>query len=202
MSGNRWRVRAPQGNVLRGLYRLACGDAAGIREFGNSTAAFSASIAPLLAFPIVGSALVGLQGHWIIAVSIFLSRICGVLIQPAITQWSAHRAGQGATWLMTSTALNWSIWLIFPLVLVGIVLGSSLVNLGLPQQAATGIVFGLIALYMLWYQGFILRSGLNFSIWRALGVVVVMNLAIGIAYVIPYLFHPGLLRSILSASAG
>ncbi|MCF3945855.1 hypothetical protein AiwAL_03985 [Acidiphilium sp. AL] len=201
MSGNRGRARM-QGNVLRGLYRLARGDAGGIREFGNTTTAFSASIAPLLAFPIVGSALIGINGHWILAAVIFLSRICGVLIQPVITEWSARRTGQGATWLMTSTALNWSIWLIFPLILAGVVLSGGLVSVGLPQPAATAVTIGLIVLYMFWYQWFILRAGLRLSVWRALSLLIAMNVAIGVVYGLPYALHPGLLRLILTSPAG
>lgn len=202
MSGNRGRARMPQSNIVRGLYRLARGDAGGIREFGNTTAAFSASIAPLLAFPIVGSALIGIGGHWMFAVVMFLSRLCGVLMQPVITEWSARRAGQSATWLMTSTALNWSIWLIFPLILAGVLLSGGLMTLGLPQSAATAVTVGLVVLYLFWFQWFILRTGLRLSVWRALILLIAMNLAIAIVYGLPYALHPGLARLILTPRGG
>jgi hypothetical protein len=48
--------------IMRGLWLLARGRRAGIAEFGNSTDALAASLAPLIAFPLVGAAVAGLQG--------------------------------------------------------------------------------------------------------------------------------------------
>lgn len=184
----------PDGNIVRGLLRLAKGDAGGIREFGNSTVAFSASLAPLLAFPLVGAGLFGLEGHWRLALVMLLSRVSGVLMQPVITELAARRFSSAATWLMTSTALNWSVWLIFPLILVGVVATDGLVLLGLPQAEAVGIAVALIFLYLLWFQWFILHIGLRLNRWWALALVIAMNAAITLVYILPYLFHPSLLH--------
>lgn len=201
MNDNR-RIRMPHGNIFRGMFRLATGNASGIREFGNTPAAFSASIAPLLAFPLVGSTLFAIEGHWLLAASMLLSRICGVLMQPAIVEATARRTGNRATWLVTSTALNWSIWLIFPLILAGVLVSNGLVSAGVSETAAVLASICLIVAYMLWLQWFILRVGLRVSGWVALAALLVMNITIASLYVIPYAYHPELLKLTLSPSAG
>lgn len=201
MTGNR-HPRMPPGNILRGMFRLATGNASGIEEFGNTTAAFSASIAPLLAFPLVGSALFAIQGHWMLAASMLLSRVCGVLAQPVIVEATARRTGRSATWLITSTALNWSIWLIFPLILVGMLVSNGLISMGTGEPEAVMTAIGLIICYMLWLQWFILRIGLKVSGWIAIAALLVLNITVASLYVIPYAFHPDLLKLTLNPPSG
>lgn len=201
MSGGR-HPRMPSGNVVRGMYRLAIGDADGLREFGNSTAAFSASIAPLLAFPLVGSVLFGVEGHWLLAASILLSRICGVLAQPVIVEATARRTGRRDSWLVTSTALNWSIWVIFPLIIVGIMVSDGFVSLGVGAPIAIMLTATMIVVYMLWLQWFILRAGLRIGPWVALLALLVLNVTIAALYSIPYGFHPELLGLTLNPGGG
>ncbi|MHB1303141.1 MAG: hypothetical protein ACYCZB_06665 [Acidiphilium sp.] len=201
MRGERRQFRMPQGNIPRGLFRLAIGDSRGIKEFGNTTAAFSASIAPLLAFPLVGSALFAIEGHWMLAAIMLLSRISGVLLQPVIVEFSARLTGNGTTWLTTSTALNWSVWLIFPLIVAGVLLSNGLAAAGLSPILTLRATVGLIGLYLLWVQWFILRTGMRLGIWQALAILILMTLAIATVYVLPYAFHPHLLRLILKPAA-
>ena len=191
----------PEGNIVRGLFRLARGDAGGVSEFGNTTRAFSASIAPLLAFPIVGAALFGIAGHWMLAGLMLASRICGVLLQPVITEFGARRANSSATWLMTSTALNWSVWLVFPLILIGILITNGLITLGLSEPTAVGVSFASILLYMFWIQWFILRTGLRLSVLGALTLLIAMNVAIAVVYIAPYVLHPELITLTLHPDA-
>lgn len=201
MNGS-WHPRMPPGNILRGMFHLAIGDASGLREFGNTTAAFSASIAPLLAFPLVGSMLFGIQGHWLLATSMLLSRICGVLAQPVIVQATARRTRNEATWLVTSTTLNWSIWLIFPLILIGMIVSTGFTSLGASGALAITLTVVIIVFYMLWLQWFILRAGLKIRSWVALLVLLILNVTIASLYAIPYAFHPELLALTLTPSAG
>lgn len=192
----------PHGNIFRGMFKLAAGNASGIREFGNTPAAFSASIAPLLAFPLVGSTLFALEGHWLLALSIFLSRVCGILVQPAIVESTARRTGNRATWLVTSTALNWSVWLVFPLIFAGVLVSNGLVSAGMSETAAIVTSVCLIVAYGLWLQWFILRVGLRVSGWVALAALLVMNITTASLYIIPYAYHPGLLKLTLNPAAG
>lgn len=196
------RSRRPPGNLLRGMLRLAIGKTDGFTEIGNTTAAFSASIAPLIAFPLVGAVLLGLQDHWLLATSLLLSRLCGVLAQPVIVEFASGRIGRRDTWLATSTALNWSIWLIFPLIPAGVLLSGALIAAGVSQEVALAATISLVGAYMLWLQWFILRTGLRTGPWRAAGLLVATNLAIALLYLVPYLFHPDLLQLTMRPPSG
>ncbi|MCW8308304.1 hypothetical protein AruPA_14790 [Acidiphilium sp. PA] len=197
MSGNRKRVRLPEGNIVRGLFRLARGDGGGIREFGNTTEAFSASIAPLLAFPLVSAVLFGLTGHWLLAVVMLLSRVCGVLLQPVMTELVARYRASRATWLVTSTALNWSIWLLIPLTLIGGIVSTGLVSLGIDgRYAVIGSLCGSF-LYLLWVQCLIMRAGLRLTWLFAVPIVIGMNILIATVCLEPFLVHPSLMALIV-----
>lgn len=197
MSGNRKRVKLPEGNIVRGLFRLARGDVGGMREFGNTTEAFSASIAPLLAFPLVSAVLFGLTGHWLLAVVMLLSRVCGVLLQPVITELAARYLASRATWLITSTALNWSIWLLIPLTLIGGLVSSGLVSLGIDgRYAVIGSLVGSFV-YLLWIQCLIMRTGLRLTWLFAVPIVIGMNSLILAVCLEPFLVHPSLMALIV-----
>jgi hypothetical protein len=197
MRGKRKRIRLPDGNILRGLLRLARGDASGMREFGNTTEEFSASIAPLLAFPLVSAALFGLTGHWILAALMLMSRVCGVLLQPVITEFVARRSASSATWLVTSTALNWSIWLLIPLTLTGGLIASGLISLGIDNRTAVAWSLCASYIYLLAVQSLIVRFGLRLT-WRlAVPIVLGMNVLILAVCLEPFLLHPDLMGLIL-----
>lgn len=174
------RVRRNGGNILRGIFLLARGRAAGILEFGNSPEALGASLAPLIAFPLVGSVMIGMSGQPGLAALAFLSRLCGVLVLPVITEAYAKITGREAFWLCTATALNWSFWILIPLLLVAAFLGAMLISAGLGETRAEAAVIALLALYMLWLHWFIVRTGLKLSAWLAAGLVLVTNGAIGL----------------------
>lgn len=189
-------------STLRGIFRVALGRVDALREFGNTPSAFSASIAPLIAFPMVDASLLALRGDWVYAAGLMLSRLCGVLVQPVIIERAAHWLGRRDRWLNTATALNWSIWIVFVLIPLGMFANDVLLALGAGQVGALSLSAGLIAFYMLWLQGFILRAGLSTSWWKALGLLFVVNLSTAALYAVPYVFHPGLLSLTLRPASG
>jgi hypothetical protein len=174
------RARRHGGNILRGIFLLARGRAAGILEFGNSPEALTASLAPLIAFPLVGAGMIAVSGQPGIAALAFLSRLCAVLILPVITHAYARVTKREAFWLGTATALNWAFWILIPLLLVAAFVGAGLVTLGLSETRAEAAVIVLLALYMLWLHWFIVRSGLRLSVSQAVALVVLSNVAIGL----------------------
>jgi hypothetical protein len=174
------RARAPGGSIPRGILLLGRGRATGMKEFGNSSDALTASLAPLIAFPLVGSVMIGIGGQPGLAAIAFLSRLCGVLVLPVITQAYARLFKRDATWLSTAAALNWSFWILIPLLLAAAFLGALLVTAGVTQPHAETIVILLLAIYMLWLHWFIARTGLQLSGWAAAGLVILSNIAIGI----------------------
>lgn len=163
--------------ILQGLIKLARGDAKGIEEFSGTPEAFSASLAPLIAFPLVGAFITALSGDWKAALIGLLSRFCAVLALPLVTYEFARLFSRQTLWLRTATALNWCFWLVLPAIFVAALLGSVIVTMGLPVERAEIAVLGLIGLYLLWNRWFVFKSGLQLNGWRA-GLILLASLVI------------------------
>jgi hypothetical protein len=172
-------------NVIKGLLLLARGKAAGITEFGNSADALAASLAPLLAFLLVATALAALQGFWRVALLFLLMNLCAVLTISVGTHTGAAWLGRENLWLRTATALNWSIWLLLPLGLLAGIFTGLLTQAGLPFAPAFDAMLCLIGLYFFWYHWFTVRAGLQTSFLRAILIVLGINLIIGLLTVAP-----------------
>lgn len=175
MSG-RARGQPPRpGSVVVGIVRLARGRADGLRQFGATREAFLASLAPLIAFPLVGGALMVLGGGGLDAVSDLLATLCALLAPPVLSFEVARLWGREAAWLRFATAFNWCQWVI-PVIgsLLLLVLGI-LAGLGLPREwARAGVLLGIIA-YGLWLHWFVARHGLGLSGVRAAVMVLGVN---------------------------
>ncbi len=183
--------------ILRGLWLLARGKSAGIKEFGNSNDALTASLAPLIAFPLVGAAVTAFDGQPEQAVVAFLARLCAVLVVPVMTREFARRMGGEAFWLRTATALNWSFWMILPVLLAAAFAGALLAEAGVPDIDAEYIALALILLYLAWFQWFIIRAGLQVGVIAAAMLVVLNGIAIGLLSAGPGLI--GMAASVLVA---
>ena len=171
--------------ILRGIGKLACGNAKGIDEFSATPEGFTASLAPLIAFPLVGAVATGLSGHWKVAVIGLLSRLCAVLVLPVITYEFSRLFGRQDRWLRTATALNWCFWLVLPAVLVAAVLGSVAVQFALSMPRVEVGVLALVGLYLLWNRWFILKSGLNINGWRAVVILLASLLITAVISCLP-----------------
>ncbi|HTQ71713.1 MAG TPA: hypothetical protein VMH92_09505 [Acidocella sp.] len=173
--------------ILQGLIKLARGNAKGIEEFSGTPEAFSASLAPLIAFPLVGAFITAVSGDWKTALIGLLSRLCAVLALPVVTYEFARLFGKQTLWLRTATSLNWCFWLVLPAILVAALLGSVVVQFGLPLARAELVVLGLIGLYLLWNRWFVFKSGLQLNIWRALLMLAASLALTGLFAVVPWL---------------
>lgn len=193
-------LRQRSGNILLGLFRLARGDAAGIVEFSNTTAGFSASLAPLVAFPLVTAGLIASSGHYRFAALILLSRICTVLIPPVIIEIGARLTNRASTWVMTATALNWSFWLILPLLLIAEVIANLLVAAGVPEKGSLIVVIALIGVYGFWFQWFTLRAGLRLRWWHALAITLALDAAVALISGVSFHFDQEFLKLIAAHS--
>jgi hypothetical protein len=165
--------------IWRGVWLLARGRAAGIKEFGNSVDALTASLAPLIAFPMVGAGITALDGQPKLAAVAFLARLCAVLALPVITYEFARLTKRDALWLRTTAALDWSFWLIIPLLLVAGFIGTGLVTAGLAVKYAEYAAMALLIAYMLWLQWFTIRAGLETTALHAAALVLANTIAVG-----------------------
>jgi len=173
--------------IPRGLLLLAQGKKAGLAEFGADNDAFTASLAPLIAFPLVGAGVSAFGGAWQEALLGFLSRLCAVLILPAIVHEFARRTGREPLWLRTAVALDWSFWMVIPLLFIAAFFGALGVEAGLPMQSAGYGALAFICGYLLWMHWFILRTGLQISRLAAFALMLLITLAITLLTAGPFL---------------
>ncbi len=166
--------------ILRGLLLLARGRAEGIKEFTNSENALAASLAPLIAFPLVGAVMTAADGQARLAIIGFLARLCAVLAAPLIVFELARLGGRQSLWLRTAAALDWSFWLLVPLLLAAGIVGGCLVAAGVNQSHAIAGSFAAILGYLFWSQWFVVRTGLNLRPIAAAAVVAAVWLAIAL----------------------
>ncbi len=188
----RERRGAPIRNALLGIALVARGRREGIRQFSATREAFLASLAPLIAFPLVGSGLMLLAGAGWDSVEDFVATLCAVLAPPVLSQALAQTWGRETAWLQYATAFNWCQWAVPAVAALLLLILGLLLNLGLSQAgAALAFVLGLAA-YTLWLHWFVTRYGLGLGPWRAALLVILVNagtalLALGpqlISYVI------------------
>jgi hypothetical protein len=172
-------------NVLKGVLLLARGKAAGIAEFGSTNDALLASLAPLIAFPLVATVLIALRGQPEPAVESFLCRLCVVLAVSVATQALAAMAKRETFWVRTATALNWSFWLIIPLLLLAGFAGAIMVAAGIPQMLAIYILIAVMAAYLFWFNWFTVHCGLQVGGLAAVGIVLLTNMIVLLLSVAP-----------------
>ena len=184
MSGYRARGQA---NALLGIIRLARFDARGMAEFGDTTQAFLSSLAPLIAFPLVGAGLLLVQGSGLDALVEFLGTLCALLAPPVFSHLFAKAWRRDRDWLRYATAFNWCQWAVPVALLLLLALAGVLIGLGLPNRIAAFIALGGVGLYALALHWFVARTGLRLSILRAVVLVLGVNIATAILVVVPVL---------------
>ena len=173
-----------------GLLRLATFRAEGFAGFAGTRQAFLNSLAPLLAFPLVGAALGALQGDGLAALGDLLSTIVALLGPAVFSHLLARRWGVEAAWLRYAVAFYWFQWAVplagFALLLVAGVA----VRAGAPVWDA-GAVWLLVLLgYGLALHFFLARRGLDLPRGRAVVLVLVVNTLTGLLVVGPRLLMP------------
>jgi hypothetical protein len=163
-------------NVLLGIARLARGRADGLVQFGDTPQAFLGSLAPLIAFPLVGGALMLAQGQGISALVEMLATFCALLAPPVLSYWMARLWGRQQLWLRFATAFNWCQWAIPVAAALLLLLAGLLIRMGVSNAAAGVIVVLGLSGYGFWLHWFVTRQGLQLSGARSLLLVLVVNL--------------------------
>ncbi|HEX4171737.1 MAG TPA: hypothetical protein VHY82_04595 [Acetobacteraceae bacterium] len=177
MSGRQRGPLPSPGSIVIGIVRIARGRADGMAQFGATRDAFLTSLAPLIAFPLVGGVLMALGGGGLAALSDLMATLCA-LIAPLVLSFEVARLWRRQEfWLRFATAFNWCQWVIPVVGILLLAAFGSLAAVGLPPSVAQiGIVLALVS-YALWLHWFLARHGLGLSRWRALLMVFAVNFA-------------------------
>jgi len=160
---------------VAGVWRVARGRADGMLRFGATTHSFLASLAPLIAFPLVGAMLILLREGALPALSLLAVTIIAQLAPPVLSHALAQRWGRAHLWLHYATAYNWCYWAIPVIAVVLMTLFGTFLRAGLSAEAAVQGFFLSLAAYSLWLHWFIARHGLALTRWRAALLVVIVN---------------------------
>lgn len=172
MPGSR---RAGPPNILTGIVRVATGRRDGLARFGTTREAFLASLAPLLAFPLVGGVLMLVGGQARAGATQFLATLCAIIAPPVLSFELARLWGRLPHWLRFATALNWCQWAIPVIAVLLLGIAAPLLAAFMPERLAVAAIIGVIGLYALWLHWFIARHGLELSRVRAGVLIVLVN---------------------------
>jgi len=166
----------PRRSILRGIFRLGRFRPEGFAEFGATRQAFLNSLAPLIAFPLVGGLLMLVSGGGIGVVSDLLATVIALLAPAVISAGLAERWQRGDWWLRYGVAFNWAQWAV-PIVAVALLMSAgALRRIGLGEQPAAIVVLFAIAGYGMGLHWFLARHGLGLGPGRATLLVIVVNL--------------------------
>jgi hypothetical protein len=167
---------ATRKNILIGILRIARGRADGVACFGSTVHGFLSSLAPLLAFPLVGAVLGAFSDGPRRALTGLAMTLCA-LLTPAVVSYELSRVWQRAdAWLRFATAFNWCEWILPILACLIMVPLSVGISLGLSEEAAGKVLLGCLGGYGLWLHWFLARAALGLSRLRAVALVFLVNL--------------------------
>jgi hypothetical protein len=170
------KARPGKQNILRGVVLLCRGKAEGFTEIGAGPEAFLSSLAPLIAFPLVGCVLMAAQGKTVDGLADFLATLIALLAPPVVSQALAQRWGRQEKWFRFATALNWCQWVLPLLAAVLVLIAGFMVQAGVPMRSTVILLCCVLLAYAFWLQWFLARRGLDLSGLRAASLVVVVNL--------------------------
>jgi hypothetical protein len=177
----------PRSNALRillAISRVARGRSDGLGLFGNSPQAFLASLAPQLAFPIVGGAMMLAGGGGLPVIRDLLSTLC-LLLAPQVLSFELARLWRrDAAWFRFATAFNWCQWVLPALGLAVLLILSVAMPNANPRYTAPALI-GIVGSYGLWLHWFVSRKALGLSTGRAILFVLGVNIGTVALLIIP-----------------
>lgn len=148
-------------SALRGAWLLARGRAEGLALFRATPDGFLASLAPLLALPVAGAALLLLDGRPLQAVVWVLAAVTSQLAPPVLSHALARRWGRDGGWLRYATAFNWCGWVVMGVTLLLLAVLGAVTGAPLAAVMASPVVaYGTLA-YALWLHWVVARHGLG-----------------------------------------
>jgi hypothetical protein len=177
----------PRKNILVGILRIARGRADGIECFGSGPQAFLSSLAPLVAFPLVGGVLALFTEGPRRALTGLAMTLCA-LLTPAVVSFEMARIwDRSDAWLRFATAFNWCEWILPVLACLVMVPLSVAISVGMSETAASFVLVSCLGCYGLWLHWFLARKALALSRFRAVALVFLVNLGTAAAVMGPRL---------------
>jgi hypothetical protein len=177
----------PRGGIIVGILRVARGRADGIACFGASPQAFLSSLAPLIAFPLVGAVLAMIADGPRRALTGLAMTVCALLTPAVVSHELARLWQRSDAWARFATAFNWCEWILPVLACLIMVPLSVAISAGMSETAASLVLVSCLGLYGLWLHWFLARKALALSGFRAVLLVLLVNLGTAVAVMGPRL---------------
>jgi hypothetical protein len=177
----------PRASIIVGILRIARGRADGVACFGSSPQAFLSSLAPLIAFPLVGAVL-GLFSDGPRSALTGLAMTVCALLTPAVVSYELARIWKRSdAWIRFATAFNWCEWILPVLACLVMVPLSLAISAGMSETTASLVLVSCLGLYGLWLHWFLARKALALSGLRAVVLVFLVNLGTAVVVLGPRL---------------
>jgi hypothetical protein len=178
---------APRKSIIVGILRVARGRADGINHFGSSPQSFLSSLAPLVAFPLVGAVLGMFSEGPRSALTSLAMTVCALLTPAVVSYELARLWKRPEAWARFATAFNWCEWILPILACFLMVPLSVAIAAGMSEDSASLLLLGCLGGYGLWLHWFLARKALALSGVRAVVLVFLVNLGTAIVVVGPRL---------------
>lgn len=173
--------------ILTGVFRVARGRADGIACFGDTPRAFLASLAPLVAFPLVGGVAMLASGEVARALSYLLATVCALLTPAVLSYELARFWGRDAAWLRFATAFNWCQWALPALGAILVIVAEQAMAAGVNADMSRVALVVCLGSYGLWLHWFLARRALFLSGGRAALFVFGVNFGTLLTILVPRL---------------
>jgi hypothetical protein len=181
------RDAVPRKSILIGIWRIARGRSDGLGYFGSSPQSFLSSLAPLVAFPLVGAVLAMFTEGPNEALTGLAVTLCA-LLTPAVVSYELARVwNRTDAWVRFATAFNWCEWILPLLACLVMVPLSVAISMGMTESAASLILVSCLGIYGLWLHWFLARNALALSKFRAAVLVLLVNLGTAVVVLGPRL---------------
>lgn len=185
--------------ILRGLFLLARFRSEGLDLFDRGMTGVLASLAPLMALPLVLAALSLAQPEAGVPLGAVLAQMLWLivaLLAPVVISYEiARRWGLLDTWPRYAAAIDWCVWLSPVAAMVVGVAVRVLFATGVPAVPLVWAGFGGVLCYLLAVHWFVARHGLGVSKLRAAVVVLATNGGAALLVSVP-----GLVRTLLTGA--
>jgi hypothetical protein len=181
---------APRNGVLVGMLRIARGRADGVACFGDSPRAFLSSLAPLLAFPIVGAVTATFSDGPRRALTGLGMTLCALLVPAVLSFELARLWKRSEAWMRFATAYNWCQWILLFVACLGMVPMSLAIDAGVDESSATLALLICLGCYGFWMQCFLASKALSLSALRAGLFIILVNFGTFLAVAGPAVLGP------------
>jgi hypothetical protein len=173
-------AKTPRRRLALGLIMVGLGREAGFAQFGGTSESFLASLAPLLAFLIVLSAVLAWTRQPLLGLTFFLTALCDLLAPLVIADLFCRLWHKRDRWALYANVLNCAQWLMLAALIVLLPLAAAAASMGMSVDAASAMVLSLFAAYAMWFHWFAARHVLDVSRLRAVLVMLAVVFGTGL----------------------